>query len=161
MAEVMNGRSTEYGGRVAHDANGVGEAVGEHLTGEDVIHFRKWQGPPRIKLFSRYIRAVERGEVLLPRSEPWYRAHRYLTNADLYGSGHPPDEFVACALAYYAATGGDEVEMALVSANAPRAETAEQAGAREQQRKAAAAAVVTERIKQTGVYWPDGGGGRR
>jgi hypothetical protein len=160
MAETLNERQRDYGGPASHDANGVGEAVGEHLTGDEVEHFRTWQGPARIRLFSRYIKAVESGSVLAPRSRPWVDAHRYLTNADLYGTGHPPDEFVACALAYRAATGGGVSDLAIVTGNEPKVEDAAKTQQREAERKAAAAKVVTDRIRTEGVYWPSGGGRR-
>lgn len=162
MAETLNSRTRDYGGRAAHDANGVGEAVGEHLTGEEVIHFRQWQGAARIRLFSHYIRAIEQGQVEAQRSEPWYRAHRYLTNADLYGTGHPPDEFVACALAYYAATGGDLVALDIVRGDErdrteDAAKAAAEDAAKEARRRKAASEAVTDRIRRDGVYWPGGG----
>ena len=79
-----------------------GEGVREMFTVE-VEDFTGWNGQERVRLFSDYIAAIERGDIIAPLSEPWYRAHRYVTNDDLYGSGHPPDEFIACALAYRAA----------------------------------------------------------
>lgn len=93
-----------YGGVGCHDAHGIGAVVDEMLERKHLTEgYTQWQGPARMALFSEYISAIERGQIQAPLSEPWYRAHRYVTNDDLYGNGHPPDEFVGCALAYRAA----------------------------------------------------------
>lgn len=90
-----------YGSSAMHDAHGVGAVIEENLTVE-AEGYTNWQGAKRIALFSEYISAIEKGDIVAPLSEPWYRAHKYVTNDDLYGNGHPPDEFIACALAYRA-----------------------------------------------------------
>lgn len=108
MTPVLSRRLERFGGHGAHDAHGVGDVIRETLVvpGDSTLDdYTAWQGAQRIALFSEYIAAIERGEVEAPLSEPWYRAHRYVTNDDLYGAGHPPDEFVACALAYRASKG--------------------------------------------------------
>lgn len=103
VAKRFNDRVARYGGVAIHDANGVGDNMREHLDAPDIEDYMGWQGRQRVALFSDYIAAIEAGDVVCPLSEPWYRAHRYLSNDALYGSGHPPDEFIACALAYRAA----------------------------------------------------------
>lgn len=100
MAPVLNRRAERFRGAVTHDSAGVGEAVGEHLTVR-ATGFESWAGKPRHILFNEYIAAVEQGRIVAPRVQAWYLAHKYVTNDDLFGSGHPPDEFVACALAWH------------------------------------------------------------
>lgn len=101
MAPKLNERLELYGGQATHDGHGVGEVVGEYLT-HGIEAFKNWQGESRASLFNEYINAIEKGEVVAPRGDGWYRAHLYVTVDDLFGNGHPPDEFVACALAYRA-----------------------------------------------------------
>ncbi len=110
MAPNLNERMERYGGKGIHDANGVGEVVGEYLT-HDVEAYTSWQGEARSTLFNNYINAIEKGRVKAPRVKAWYRAHKYVLNDDLFGKGHPPDEFVACALAWKRA---NSRELALV-----------------------------------------------
>lgn len=101
MAPVLNRRLQRFPGKGVHDSAGVGEAVGEHLT-LPVEGYDQWVGKARHVLFNEYIAAVEQGKLVGPRVEPWYLAHKYLTNGDLFEGGHPPDEIVACALAWRA-----------------------------------------------------------
>lgn len=159
MAPQLNFRLDRYGGTAAHDANGVGEAVGEHLTHE-VEGYTQWVGAPRHVLFNEYINAIERGRVKAPRSLPWYNAHKWVTNNDLYGTGHPPDEFVGCALAYRAATHGAGTLMLVGGDSAPRQVSEAEAREKEKAKKEAAQAVVEDAIRTTGVFWPGGHGGQ-
>mgnify|MGYP001609297948 CR=1 FL=1 len=160
MMAVLNSRQAKYGGPVTHDANGVGEHAREMLTGDSIEHYTQWQGQPRHMLFNDYINAIERGLVRAPRSRPWLDAHKYVTNDDLYGTGHPPDEFVGCALAYRAAThGAGELAFAGGVASVPKpASEAEQAD-REKTRKDEARRVVEDAVRKQGTYWPGGGRG--
>lgn len=105
MVPVFNRRVGRYPGTACHDAHGVGTVVDEMMEHE-TEGYVQWAGAPRRTLFTEYIAAIERGAVKAPRSTPWYRAHKYVTNDDLYGDGHPPDEFVSCALAWRAAKRG-------------------------------------------------------
>ena len=157
MVNVLNEHQRRYAGPVSHDANGVGEHAREMLTGDDVEHYTQWQGQPRHMLFDNYVNAIERGLIRAPRSRPWYDAHRYVTNSDLYGTGHPPDEFVACALAYRAATHGAR-ELAFAGGTqaaklVPEAEqAAKEVAARDMARK-----VVEDAVRTQGMYWPSDG----
>lgn len=101
MVPVFNARMKRFPGTGAHDAHGVGNVIDEMMESE-TEPYTAWAGAARRALFTEYIAAIERGDVMAPRSEPWRAAHRYVTNDDLYADGHPPDEFVACALAYRA-----------------------------------------------------------
>jgi len=58
------------------------------------------------KLFADYVVGIETGDLLAPRIVYAHGEHRYCTNADLYGAGHPPDSMVAGALAWRAGTQG-------------------------------------------------------
>jgi hypothetical protein len=105
MVPVLESRLKRYGGRACHDAHGVGDVIDELIdvpADVELEGFTSWQGQARASLFTEYISAIERGDIVCPRSEPWRVAHRYVTTDDLYGSGHPPDEFIAGALAYRA-----------------------------------------------------------
>lgn len=102
MAEKLNERVKAYGGHALHDNAGVGEAIRDNFT-VAVDDYTAWQGKERHALFNEYIAAIEKGDIVSPRLASWYTAHKYVTNDDLFGDGHPPDEFVACALAYRAA----------------------------------------------------------
>jgi hypothetical protein len=56
-----------------------------------------------VDVFSDWIVAIENGEVEAPRIEFMYREYLYTTVDDLYGHGttsHPPDSFVAGAVAW-------------------------------------------------------------
>jgi hypothetical protein len=100
MAPVFNRRVQRFSGAAVHDAQGVGEAVGEHLTVR-AEGYTDWIGAKRAVLFNEYVAAIEQGRIVAPRVEAFYLAHKYVTRHDLFGKGHPPDEFVACALAWH------------------------------------------------------------
>lgn len=90
----------------AHDATGLGDVIDDYLdyerggyTPEGV----KLVGTTRADLFADYVAAIEDDAVRYPRIKWAYDEHRYATRDDLFGSkqgDHPPDSFVAGALAY-------------------------------------------------------------
>jgi hypothetical protein len=82
----------------AHDALGVGDVVSGFLKVE--VSDELLVGRERMDAFSEYCSAVERGELRGPRVDTMYREHKFVTHDDLYGRGHPPDSFVAAAIAY-------------------------------------------------------------
>jgi hypothetical protein len=53
-------------------------------------------------MFSNYISAIERHAVISPYIEALHGQHLYVSVDDLYGDGHPPDGFVAGAIAWHA-----------------------------------------------------------
>lgn len=57
----------------------------------------------RALLLGQYATAVSQGMIVGPNIETLEREHRYANQDQLFGSGHPPDGIVACALAYDAA----------------------------------------------------------
>ncbi len=71
----------------------------EGQRGQKVVPFIM-QGKERAELFSKYIMAIESGTIIAPDIRFMRDEHKYVTTDDLYGSGHPPDSFVAGSLAY-------------------------------------------------------------
>lgn len=103
MVAKFNQRCARYPGRAAHDGTGVGDAAHAWITGEAEPFVMV--GAARRELFVSYIAALESQAIVSPRIMPCESAHRYTTTDDLFGAGHPPDEVVAGALAYRAASG--------------------------------------------------------
>lgn len=105
MIRKFNEIVARYRAPAAHDKTGLGTVVDDY-TDEMTIGVTM-VGASRANLISEYVAGVERHEIVGPRIESAYGAHLYCTNADLYETGgHPPDEVVAGALAYRAATRG-------------------------------------------------------
>lgn len=100
MVRKFNDRVTRFPGLAAHDATGLGDVVDGFLEvdADPVI----LAGRTRADIFSEYIAACERREVVCPRIAFLEQEHRYASVDDVYGRGHPPDGFVAMALALYA-----------------------------------------------------------
>ena len=84
--------------RACHDRTGIGDVVEGYMAhdAEGVI----LAGRARADLFANCVSAIERGEIISPWITALEAQIRYCTVDDLYGSGHPPDGFVALALAY-------------------------------------------------------------
>lgn len=101
MVAAFDRQVTRFPGNACHDETGLGNVVGDLLevyaTGVDLV------GRSRSDLFWDYIGAIEHEELRAPRVAYMYGEHKYLKNDDLYGGGHPPDSFVAGALARKAA----------------------------------------------------------
>jgi hypothetical protein len=111
MIERLMARVRRYPGDAFHDATGVGTYHADQFT--EVVDDYLMVGKKRDDLFTNYITAIERGECRAPRLISGYHAHKYVRNKDLYSAreaqesgtpaGHPPDAFVAGAMAYAAA----------------------------------------------------------
>jgi hypothetical protein len=102
MVAKVDERITRYPGEAAHDYTGVGR-VGEFI--ENTMQDVTMVGQVRRDLFLNYVLAVERREFVAPRVRRLYRQHKYVRTKDLYKSGddcHPPDGFVAMAMAHKA-----------------------------------------------------------
>lgn len=101
MIRKFNERVEHYGGEACHDKTGVGNMVDDYLTvaAEGVL----LTGQQRADVFSDYIALIENGGIISPVIDYCEAEHRYCTNNDLSGSGHPPDSFVAGAMACRAA----------------------------------------------------------
>ena len=84
--------------RACHDRTGIGDVVEGYMAhdAEGVI----LAGRARADLFANCVSAIERGEIVSPWITALEAQLRYCTVDDLYGAGHPPDGFVALALAY-------------------------------------------------------------
>ena len=86
----------------AHDATGIGDVIADYL---EVQATGIWMtGKPRSDLFAQYIVGIENEEIKAPRLNYPFQEHKTVTWDDLRGAGHPPDSFVAGAMAYHAAT---------------------------------------------------------
>lgn len=91
----------DYGGLCAHDATGIGNVVDDLIkTERHRVRPIVLRGRDRETTFTEYIAGIEQDALRCPRIEYAYNEHKYVTQADLYGSGHPPDTFIAGALAW-------------------------------------------------------------
>ncbi len=109
MIAKFDQRVQRYKGPACHDATGLGDVVGDYqvVNAEGVV----LSGQMRADVFTKYIAAIENGSIESPAIKYCEGEHRYCTNDDLMGSGHPPDSFVAGALAYRAANRNREWKM--------------------------------------------------
>src|SRR5207244_1681854 len=101
MVARLDARLARYPGYAVHDGTGLGNVVADLLHHDaDAMML---VGRDRQDLFSEYIAAIERHEMVGPRIAFPYREHRFCRLEDLYGTGgHPPDSVVAGALAWRA-----------------------------------------------------------
>ncbi len=103
MIAQFDRRVERYGGAACHDATGLGDVVADYQTvGAEGV---KLVGQTRLDVFSAYITAIENNSIESPLIRYCEGEHKYVTNDDLRGAGHPPDSFVAGALAYRASSG--------------------------------------------------------
>lgn len=111
MVGAFEDRLKRYGKNAAHDGTGLGDVVDGFMRTkcESVMLV----GRERQDVFSEFVAAIERGEIASPFFELMEGEYRYCSVDDLYGSGHPPDTFVAGALAYRAATKGRRAAFAV------------------------------------------------
>ena len=108
MFKAFNELVGRYNAVSSHDETGLGKVAGDYVL--ESTRGVNMQGARRRALFSHYIAEVEGRAVVAPRIVQAYRAHKFVTAGDLYyGTGHPPDEFVAAALADAAARADREV----------------------------------------------------
>lgn len=94
-----------YPGVLVYDEGGMGTDFGDRLTCRSVGF--SLTGLKRTNLFRAWITALENGEFKAPRIDYAHQEHKFVTFGDLFGrgedKGHPPDTFVAAALAWFAA----------------------------------------------------------
>lgn len=107
MIAKFNERVKRYGGKSCHDATGLGDVVGDYqsVNATGIV----LTGQTRGDVFTKYIAAIENGTIASPAIRYCDGEHRYCTNDDLRGAGHPPDSFVAGAMAFEAATTGGKL----------------------------------------------------
>ena len=101
MIADLDHRLATYGGICIHDATGIGDVV------DDLIQYDKkkirdvvLRGRERESAFTEYIAGIEQNAIKSPRIQYAYTEHKYCTHEDLFGGGHPPDTFIAGALAW-------------------------------------------------------------
>jgi len=104
MVGKFNARLARYGGRACHDGTGLGDVVDGYL--EHSAESFLMVGRARAVLLSRYISAVERGEIESPDITFMHNEHKLASVDDVYGSGHLPDSIAAMALLWEAADNG-------------------------------------------------------
>jgi hypothetical protein len=100
MVRRFDDRIEKYGGRAAHDQTGIGDVVAGYLS-HDAIGVTLG-GRIRAEAFNAWVLAFEHMEVVCPMIRSMYQEHKFCSIDDLYGAGHPPDTFVAGAMAWYA-----------------------------------------------------------
>jgi hypothetical protein len=103
MIAKFDERVNKYPGKACHDATGLGDVVGDYqaVNAQGIV----LSGQVRSDVFTKYIAAIENGTIQSALIRYCEAEHRYCTNEDLMGSGHPPDSFVAGAMAFRAASG--------------------------------------------------------
>lgn len=108
MVHRLNMRWKRYGGKVVHDATGLGSVVNDYIEfpegarPNDLIPIIM-QGRQRNDMITNYVSAVERHLVSAPRLQWAYEEHKYVTPDDLYNGSskaHLPDSVAAGALAW-------------------------------------------------------------
>lgn len=105
MIGDVNDRLREYPGVLVHDATSAAGKILDELLDvpADRVEPFVMVGRPRRDLFTDYIRAVEAGTIQAPMIVWSWRNHRFATWNALFGTGHPPDDVVAGALAVHGA----------------------------------------------------------
>lgn len=101
MVADLDKRLAAYGGFCVHDATGIGDVIDDLIEYDsrkvkDVV----LRGRERESVFTEYIAGIEQFSIKSPRIQFAYSEHKYATQKDLFGSGHPPDTFIAGALAW-------------------------------------------------------------
>lgn len=107
MTAAFSAMVKKYNAVAQHDKTGVGNALNDFLD-DDAAKGFVMVGRDRAQMFTDYIADFEHGAYLLPRNvEPFYRAHRGATVADVFAphkwDEHTPDDVVAMAMAHRAA----------------------------------------------------------
>jgi hypothetical protein len=99
----FNERARRYDGAASHDATGIGDVVDAYLEVEAEPFIMA--GQQRTKLFLDFEKAAETALLQLPRLRSLIDVLGTVQRDDLYGTGHPPDEIVALALAVRVVSG--------------------------------------------------------
>jgi len=86
-----------------HDATGLGDVVDDLISYDRrMVKDRVLRGREREAIFTEYIAGIEQDAMKSPRIDYAYNEHKYVRQVDLFGAGHPPDTFIAGALAWSA-----------------------------------------------------------
>lgn len=112
MVDRFRQRVARWKGIGRHDGTGIGSVVEDYLPAEwkattgargeaipGIVEPVILVGATRSGLFAEYIAEIEHGGIVAPRIDWMRREHLYVRHKDLTGGGHPPDSFVAGALA--------------------------------------------------------------
>lgn len=116
MVQAYDRLVTKYQAISAHDATGLGDVISDYM--ETWALNVELRGVFRTNLFADYIAAIENGWMRSPRIQSFHAEHLYVTWDDLHGKGHPPDSFIAGALAYHARTRKSEADVDSIVRNA-------------------------------------------
>ena len=101
MIRDLENRMEAYGGLCVHDATGIGDVVDDMIVYDrSKVKAVVLRGRERESVFTEYIAGIEQYALRSPRNNYAYSEHKYVTQKDLFGSGHPPDTFIAGALAW-------------------------------------------------------------
>ena len=100
QVKKLDDRIVRYPGEACHDNTGGGSYLADWI--EQSVEPVNMVGRARLDLFTNYINGVERDEIRAPRVQSLHSDHKYATTKDLFQGGHPPDGFVAMAMAYKA-----------------------------------------------------------
>ena len=96
-------RMMRYKGMLIHDATGLGDVVDDLISYDRrMVKDRVLRGREREAIFTEYIAGIEQDALKSPRIDYAYNEHKYVRQVDLFGAGHPPDTFIAGALAWSA-----------------------------------------------------------
>lgn len=110
MIAQLDERMRQFLGVAAHDGEGIGNVIDDFVEERgEYMEAVRLRGKKRQEVFDEYIVAIENGEVESPFIQWAYDEHLDCTQHDLT-KGHPPDSFIAAALAYHARTLDDEDE---------------------------------------------------
>ncbi len=101
LVRRFNDRVRRFPGHAAYDGTGIGDGLGALVeVPATAVLLSGGATGRRAQLFNDYIVAIENRRLLAPRIDRAWEDHRAVSRADLFGGGHPPDSFVAGALAW-------------------------------------------------------------
>lgn len=108
MVDRLNKRLERYGGKVAHDATGIGSVVNDYIiiprgVRPQDVHGIIMAGRARSDMITNYVSGIEQALLKCARIQSVYDEHRFATPDDLYNgssSSHLPDTIAAGALGW-------------------------------------------------------------
>lgn len=110
MIGRLNKRIARYGGKVAHDATGIGGVVDDYIElprnsymRPRDIHAIVMGGRTRSDMITNYVSGIEQKLLKAPMLTSVYNEHKFATPDDLYNgssTSHLPDSIAAGALAW-------------------------------------------------------------
>lgn len=110
MISKFNERVKKLGGPACHDSTGLGAVVDDYI--KVPAYGINLQSQVRADIFNEFIVAIERGDqMVFPFIESMYQDFKYASWEDIFGGKHPPDSFVAAALAWEAKRRGSRLNI--------------------------------------------------